>query len=155
MNVRHATNNDMDKIKDLLSQVLEVHHNGRPDIFKSGCRKYNDGQLLEIIADSKRPVFVAEDDTRVLGYAFCIIKETAGDNVLTDMKTLYIDDLCVDENTRGKKVGTVLYEYVKAYAAEIGCYNLTLNVWECNPSAKRFYEKMGLVPQKTVMEFVL
>ena len=155
MNVRHATNNDMDKIKDLLSQVLEVHHNGRPDIFKSGCRKYNDDQLIEIIADSQRPVFVAEDDTCVLGYAFCVIKQTVGDNVLTDMKTLYIDDLCVDENARGKKVGTVLYEYVKAYASEIGCYNLTLNVWECNPSAKRFYEKMGLVPQKTVMELVL
>ena len=155
MNVRHATNNDMDKIKDLLSQVLEVHHNGRPDIFKSGCRKYNDDQLIEIIADSQRPVFVAEDDSGVLGYAFCVIKQTAGDNVLTDMKTLYIDDLCVDENARGKKVGTVLYEYVKAYAAEIGCYNLTLNVWECTPSAKRFYEKMGLVPQKTVMELVL
>ena len=155
MNVRHATNNDMDKIKDLLSQVLEVHHNGRPDIFKSGCRKYNDDQLIEIIADSQRPVFVAEDDSGVLGYAFCVIKQTVGDNVLTDMKTLYIDDLCVDENARGKKVGTVLYEYVKTYAAEIGCYNLTLNVWECNPSAKRFYEKMGLVPQKTVMELVL
>ena len=74
---------------------------------------------------------------------------------LTDMKNLYIDDLCVDENMRDKHVGTVIYDYVKKYAKEIGCYNLTLNVWSCNESAQKFYEKQGLKPQKTTMEMIL
>ena len=155
MQIRRAESRDSEKIKDLLNQVLNVHHNGRPDVFKPGCRKYTDEELTALMADEKKPIFVYEDEEGVQGYAFCIIKITKGDNILCDMKTLYIDDLCVDECARGKRVGTALYEYVKSYAKDIGCYNLTLNVWECNPGAKKFYEKMGLIPQKTIMETVL
>lgn len=155
MQIRRAESRDSEKIKDLLNQVLNVHHNGRPDVFKPGCRKYTDEELTALMADEKKPIFVYEDEDGVQGYAFCIIKTTKGDNILCDMKTLYIDDLCVDKCARGKHVGTALYDYVKSYAKDIGCYNLTLNVWECNPGAKKFYEKMGLIPQKTIMETVL
>ena len=155
MNIRPAKTSDIEKIKDLLSQVLEVHNNGRPDIFKPGCRKYTDSEIVEIINDETKPIFIYEDEEGVQGYAFCMIKVTEGDNILADMKTLYIDDLCIDKAARGKGVGTALYDYTKKYAKEIGCYNLTLNVWECNPVAKKFYEKMGLIPQKTVMEAIL
>ncbi len=154
MNIRRAEIKDTEKIKDLLNQVLTVHHNGRPDLFKPNCRKYTDDELAEIINDDTKPIFVA-DDGGVLGYAFCMIKEVKNDNILTSIKTLYIDDLCVDENARGKHVGTALYNYVKEYAKSIGCYNLTLNVWACNENAARFYEKQGLTPQKTTLETIL
>lgn len=154
MVIRRANENDIKKIKELLNQVLDVHHNGRPDIFKADCRKYRDEELAELLKDDTRPVFVA-DDCEVLGYAFCIIQQHINNNILTDIKTLYIDDLCVDENIRGKKVGTQLYDYIISYAKEIGCYNVTLNVWECNENAKKFYEKQGLIPQKTVLETIL
>ena len=153
--IRRAKDSDIEKIKDLLSQVLEVHHRGRPDVFKSGCRKYTDKEIARIIKDDEAPVFVYVEDECVLGYAFCILNVTKDHNILENMKTLYIDDLCVDSHFRGMKIGRALYEYVKEYAREIGCYNLTLNVWECNAGAKRFYEKMGLLPQKTVMEEIL
>lgn len=154
MKVRRAQIRDMEKIKDLLSQVLTVHHNGRPDLFKENCRKYTDRELEELIKDDTRPIFVADEDG-VLGYAFCVINETKNNNILTDMKTLYIDDLCVDEKIRGKHVGSALYNHVKEFAREIGCYNVTLNVWACNESAAKFYEKQGLVPQKTTLETIL
>ena len=155
VNIRRAKASDKDKIKDLLSQVLQVHHNGRPDLFKANCRKYTDSELDEIITDDMSPIFVAEIDQNVFGYCFCIIKEIKSNNILADHKTLYIDDLCIDENSRGQKIGTYLYDFVKNYAKDMGCYNITLNVWECNPGAKRFYEKLGLIPQKTVMEALL
>ena len=153
--IRRAKESDMEKIKDLLSQVLDVHHNGRPDLFKANCRKYTDLELSEIIKNDSTPIFVAKNGDGILGYCFCIIKETRDDNIITDHRSLYIDDLCVDSSCRGQNIGSLLYGYVKNYAKEIGCYNLTLNVWECNPTAKRFYEKLGLVPQKTVMETLL
>lgn len=155
MEIRRADIKDTDKIKELLSQVLEVHHKGRPDLFKTGCRKYTDSELHEIIADDMRPIFVAEIDGTVYGYAFCVITQHINNNILTDIKTLYIDDLCVDENNRGKHIGKALYEAVIAYAKEIGCYNVTLNVWSCNESAMKFYEKCGLKPQKVGMEIIL
>lgn len=155
MLVRRAEKRDAEKIIDLLNQVLTVHHNGRPDLFKANCRKYTDSELAELIADDMRPIFVGEENGAVLGYAFCVIQETKNNNILADMKTLYIDDLCVDAMARGKHIGSTIYEYVKNYAKEIGCYNLTLNVWACNKGAQAFYEKQGLVPQKTTLETIL
>ena len=156
MEIRRATAADIEGIDKLLHQVNMVHHNGRPDLFKAGGRKYTDEQLLALLADDTRPVFAAVDEAgHVLCYAFCILQQHPDDNILTDIKTLYIDDLCVDENIRGQHIGRRLYEYVKQYAKETGCYNLTLNVWACNESAKKFYERCGLVPQKYGMETIL
>ena len=156
MEIRRATAADIEGIDKLLYQVNMVHHNGRPDLFKAGGRKYTDEQLLALLADDTRPVFAAVDEAgHVLGYAFCILQQHPDDNILTDIKTLYIDDLCVDEEIRGQHIGRRLYEYVKQYAKETGCYNLTLNVWACNESARKLYERCGLVPQKYGMETIL
>lgn len=153
--IRKAKKGDIPRIKELLCDVLDIHHSIRPDVFKGGCRKYTDFELSEIISDSKRPIFVAEGEGNTLGYAFCIIKEIKDDNILRDAKTLYIDDLCVDSAMRSQGIGERIYLFVKAYAREIGCTNITLNVWEGNDSAKAFYHKMGLSPRKTEMEEIL
>lgn len=156
MNIRRAEVRDMDGINSLLLQVCMVHHNGRPDLFKAGGKKYTDDELIAIIQDDRTPIFVAVDETEtVLGYAFCIFQQHIGNNILTDIKTLYIDDLCVDENIRGQHIGKHLYERVLEFAKESGCYNVTLNVWSLNESAMKFYEKCGLKPQKIGMETIL
>ena len=153
--IRLAQIKDIPKIGDLLSQVDMVHHLGRPDIFKIG-RKYSDAELKILLQDGNRPILVAvdEDDT-VMGYCFCIFRQHIDDSVLTDIKTLYIDDLCVDENLRGRHIGKELYNAAVEFAKENGCYNLTLNVWSCNESAMKFYESCGLIPQKIGMELIL
>lgn len=153
--IRRAKACDLVALNKLLMQVLTIHHEGRPDIFKKGTKKYTDSELLEIISDDLRPIFVADDGKEVLGYAFCVISQHIGDNILTDIKTLYIDDLCVDEAARGRGVGRKLYEYVIDYAKSNGFYNVTLNVWACNKEAIGFYEKLELSPQKIGMEKVL
>ena len=154
--VRRAEERDIPEILDLLVQVDMVHHNGRPDIFKGPATKYDEEQLKIIINDDQTPVFVCVgDDGKIAGHAFCIHKQTVGDPVLTDIRTLYIDDICVDEAHRGRGAGRALYEHVLEYAKAKGFYNVTLNVWSCNPGALKFYEKLGLVPQKIGMEKVL
>ncbi len=156
MTIRPAHDKDLEGIKALLLQVLTVHHNGRPDIFKGNTRKYTDEEILEIIHNEKTPVLIAADENdSVMGYAFCVFQQHIGNNILTDIKTLYIDDLCVDENIRGKHIGSSLYNAVLDFARKNDCYNVTLNVWSCNESAMRFYEKMGLKPQKVGMEKIL
>ena len=153
--IRLAVEKDIPKMLDLLSQVCLVHHNGRPDIFKIGT-KYSTDELKVLLADKERPILVAVDENdSVMGYCFCIFQQHNDNSVLTDIKTLYIDDLCVDENLRGKHIGKQLYQAAVKLAKENGCYNLTLNVWSCNPSALRFYESMGLKPQKIGMEMIL
>lgn len=154
--IRRAEGKDLSRVNDLLHQVLTVHADGRPDIFIHGTKKYSDEELLEMFKDDSRPIFVYTDDSeRVQGYAFCIFEEVKGVANMHDMKTLYIDDICVDEVARGQHIATKLYEYVQNFARESGCYRITLNVWEINPVARRFYEKMGMKPLKTVMEDIL
>ena len=154
--VRRAGKKDIPRILELLVQVDMVHHNGRPDIFKGPATKYSAEELSTILIDDTTPVFVCVDENdNVLGHAFCVHKQVVGDSVLTDIRTLYIDDICVDENARGLGVGKMLYEYVVDYARKEGFYNVTLNVWTCNPGAQKFYEAMGLKPQKIGMELVL
>ena len=156
MKIRRAEERDMDGINSLLCQVLTVHHNGRPDLFKANAKKYTDEELKDILKDDTRPIFVGVDEEEnVMGYAFCVFQQHIGNNILTDVKTLYIDDLCVDEKIRGQHIGKQLYEYVLDYAGKSGCYNVTLNVWVCNESARKFYEKCGLKPQKIGMEIIL
>lgn len=156
MNIRRAETKDIPRLIDLLYQVHRVHAEGRPDIFRLGNKKYTEDELKTILASETTPVYVAEDENAfVCGYAFCILQEVKNDPSLMDMKTLYIDDLCVDEAIRGKHIGSSLYEHVLAEAKRFGCYHVTLNVWCLNDSAMRFYEKCGLSPLKITMEQIL
>lgn len=153
MIIRRANIKDLERVNDLLRQVLEVHASGRPDIFISGRKKYTDEELLAIFENDLTPVFVAEDKTLgVAGYAFCIYKEICGSHILRDRRELYIDDLCVDERCRGKHIGTALFRFVEDFAKAEGFDAVTLNVWTLNEPAMRFYEKCGFKPLKTVME---
>lgn len=155
MIIRRANAKDLEGINNLLRQVLYVHHVDRPDIFKAEGKKYRDDELLAIIEDDSTPLFVAVDEDKVLGHCFTVLSQVQGHSSLVDIKTLYIDDLCIDENARGQHVGKALYEYAVEYARSIGCYNITLNVWAENKSARKFYESMGLSVQKIGMEKIL
>ncbi len=152
--IRKAEEKDIEQIAKLLYQVQSVHAKARPDLFKSGTRKYTDNELKQIMRDSAKPIFVAEEDGAIKGYAFCIVTTING-HTLQPIKNLYIDDLCVDESSRGEHVGKRLYNHVLSYAKEIGCYNVTLNVYADNKSALAFYEKIGLKIQKIGMEKIL
>lgn len=154
--IRKAQIKDIPRLAELLYQVCRVHSDSRPDLFRRNARKYSDEQLTELLNDAEKPIFIAcDEDDNVLGYAFCIFQQSDGMGALTAVKTLYIDDLCVDENIRGQHIGTSLYEYVLGFAKENGCYNVTLNVWACNESAMRFYEKCGMKIQKIGMETII
>ena len=155
MTIRPAVESDIPRLEELLYQVHGLHAEGRPDIFIPGCKKYTAEQLRGILADPvNTPVFAAILDGKLVGYCFCVRQvQTAAS--MRKISTLYIDDLCVDAAMRGQGYGTVLYEHAAEYARVNGYYNLTLNVWACNPSAMRFYEKCGLSVQKVGMELVL
>ena len=151
---RRANKTDIPGIIELLHQVNMVHHVLRPDLFKPNTTKYDEQELEDLLCDDSKPIFVFEDG-KILGHAFCMIKEVRDNKLLQDIKTLYIDDICVDEKARGKHVGKALYEHVLAYARSIGCNNITLNVWDGNDPALCFYRNMGMKIQKTTMEILL
>lgn len=155
MEIRFAKIEDVPGILALLRQVGQVHHQGRPDLFRANAQKYGASQVIAMLNSPATPVFVAVEKDAVLGYGICMVREIKKDPVLTDCTSLYIDDLCVDESCRGQHIGSALYQHICAYAKMRKCYNVTLNVWCCNESAMGFYEKCGLKPQKIGMETIL
>ena len=154
MTVRKAENRDIPAIINLLKQVNEVHAKARPDLFKLAT-KYSAEEVKGLISGESTPIFVADEGGKVLGYAMCKLIVHSGESIMQDMKSLYIDDICVDEGARGRGIGTALYKYAAGFAKNNGCYNITLTVWACNPAAEAFYKKLGLVPQRTMMEQIL
>jgi len=152
--IRKAEHRDIGRLMELLRQVGGVHNGIRPDLFKGNVTKYDEAELAGLLDDESKPVFVYEDG-EVLAHAFCQINETKDHRLLQDVKTLYIDDICVDEAARGRHIGKALYEHVHHYAQSIGCHNITLNVWEGNTPALSFYKSMGMGIQKTTMEVIL
>ena len=152
MNIVKAEACHIPGMLNLLGQVGQVHHEIRPDIFRDGALKYDETALKALLLEENKPIFVALESDRVLGYCFCVLKDYRGSGVQTDRVELYIDDLCVEETVRGQGIATGLYRYVKDFAKELGCSHIALNVWCGNVGAQRFYEKMGLMPRHIMME---
>lgn len=149
--IRRATKADIPQLMNLLLQVCQVHHISRPDIFKSGTTKYTEQQLEQLLQDDASPVFVY-DEEGVQAYLFVQVQNITDARLLQDRKTLYIDDLCVDERVRGRGIGQQMFTFARDYAQSIGCDAITLNVWEGNNSAWAFYQRLGMHVQKTTME---
>ena len=142
MSIRLAQVTDIPVLKELLNQIFQVHQTVRPDLFKNTDK----GSKYFVYTDGKN---------RVLGHLFLVIKETEGSSVSKPLKTLFIDDLCVSKEARGQKIGQELFEFALKYAKKLGCYDLTLNVWNDNKGALAFYERQGLKARETKMEKIL
>ena len=155
MEIRFAKAQDVPGIIKLLQQVGRVHHEGRPDLFRANAQKYGPSQVMEMLEKQENPIFVAVEGDKVLGYGFCMMETYKQHSVMNDRVTLYIDDLCVLEAYRGQHISSAIYRHILEYAKYRGCYNVTLNVWSCNESAMKFYESLGLKPQKVGMEAIL
>lgn len=155
MDIRLAEPQDVPGILALLRQVGDVHHQGRPDVFRSNAQKYGASQILAMLDSVTNPIYVAVEEGKVLGYGFCMVKTYFRDPVIADHTTLYIDDLCVEESHRGEHIGSAIYHKILNFARMHHCHNVTLNVWACNQNAIKFYEALGMKPQKIRMETLL
>ena len=156
MMIRKAEEKDIPRINELLGQVLQIHADIRPDIFIPGTTKYTVNELSELLKNEEKPIYVAVNEADVcVGYAFCQLKEQPFSNNMVPFKSFFIDDLCVDQQARGRHIGENLFEYVKNKAKQLGCYEVTLNVWAGNTSAEKFYERMGMRTKKRQMEYIL
>lgn len=155
MEIRFAKPEDTLAILALLEQIGRVHYNIRPDMFQPAAQKYGASQVLARLANPQTPTFVAVEGDKVVGYSFCELKDFQKHPVMSDHKEMFLEDLCVAEDARRKGVGKALYAYVRDYARQVGCHNLTLHVWRDNAGAVAFYEAMGMMPQRYVMETIL
>ena len=153
MKVRLAEEKDIDRISELLVQIGKLHHEARPDIFNLATPKFSAVDLCEIFEAPHKFILVAVDNADIVqGHLFCHTRESDGQGVIAKIKTMWVEDLCIDENCRGAGVGTLLFDALEELAREKGCDSITLNVWEFNESAINFYRKNGMSIQRFTLE---
>ena len=121
MKIRKAEERDIPRLLALLGQVLQIHAEIRPDIFIPGTTKYTVCELTELLKQQDKPIYVAVNEEGVcMGYAFCQMQEQPFSTNMVPFKSLFIDDLCVDQQARGQHIGESLSSHVAV------CVN---NVW--------------------------
>lgn len=154
MNIIKATHDHIEQILKLLLQVHKVHSDNRDDLFVVNEKKYTKEELKEIIDNDNTPVYVYVKDNKVLGYVFINYLQITSHS-LKNIKTMYIDDFCVDKDYKRKGIGSKLFEFTENLAKKEKCYNITLNVYEFNQEAKLFYESLKMKKLKTYMEKIV
>lgn len=149
MNIRDMRLEDYKEVDRLMAQVHKLHVEGRPDLYVDVEHIYSMEMFREMVENENMISIAAEENDAIVGICFVSMREKT---CMVSRKTAYMDDLCVDESCRGKGIGKNLFVYAKKRAKEMGAERMDLMVWNFNESALKFYEKMGMKPQRYIME---
>lgn len=149
MEIRDMESKDYPEIDRLMKELHELHVKGRPDLYTELEHPYSREEFEKIVSDPKTIAILAEEKNVVIGLCIGTLRKKSG---MVEMKTMYIEDLIVDRNFRGKGIASQLYEEMEERGRNTGAKRLDLMVWEFNSDAKRFYEKQGMRPQRYIYE---
>ncbi len=129
------------EINDLARQIQKIHFNWRPDLFLNVEEVISKERLRGLL--DKNCIYVAKIDEKIVGYIIIDIMEK-DNSFIRYRKLLVVDTLCVDENYRGKGIGTQLLEFAKNLGKENKCTDMYLTVNPKNENAIKTYEKFGM-----------
>lgn len=149
MEIRDMESKDYPEIDRLMKELHELHVKGRPDLYTELEHSYSREEFEKIVSDPEIIAILAEEKSVVIGLCIGTLRKKSG---MVEMKTMYIEDLIVDRNFRGKGIASQLYEEMEERGRNTGAKRLDLMVWEFNSDAKRFYEKQGMRPQRYIYE---
>ncbi|OUN25895.1 GNAT family N-acetyltransferase [Blautia sp. An81] len=149
MEIRDMESKDYPEIDRLMKELHELHVKGRPDLYTELEHPYSREEFEKIVSNPGIIAILAEEKSVVIGLCIGTLRKKSG---MVEMKTMYIEDLIVDRNFRGKGIASQLYEEMEERGRNTGAKRLDLMVWEFNSDAKRFYEKQGMRPQRYIYE---
>ncbi|MCL2530674.1 MAG: GNAT family N-acetyltransferase [Oscillospiraceae bacterium] len=148
--IRPAKAEDYHAVARVQQQVAQLHHNWRPDVY-CPAKQYDKTRYEELLVNPDTPIFVAEQDGQVQGYAMLRVI-TPQNPVMVQRSYAHVEDLCVDETCRKQGVGEALMRAVEDFARQRKLDAIELGVWECNKAARKFYERLGYTTQRRGLE---
>lgn len=156
INIRSAVLEDFEGIRPLQKEIADLHHKGRPDLFKTEPRYFTPEAFKERLQDPDHFIFIAEtDDGHIVGYAFAWIVSYRNHCVYVDFDRFYIDDICVLKAYQRMGIGKRLFECCKRKAQEKKCKMIDLGVWSFNKEAIAFYKSCLMTERELKMEYRL
>ncbi len=110
---------------DSLRQASDIDRNKAEEIFE------------KINSNPDHIVAVAELDRKIVGATTLLIEPKF---IHTGGLVGHIEDVVVDKNFQGQKIGEQIMKYLLEFAKKRGCYKTIL---DCTDEVKPFYEKLG------------
>jgi len=135
--IRPAQPGDVDDLVALIHDLAEFERS-------PGSVEIDTGQLSEALFCDSPTVFahVAEEDDRVVGMAIWF----KNFSTWTGRNGIYLEDLYIRPDARGRGVGRALLAELAAIARREGYARLDWSVLDWNSSAIRFYQSVGALP---------
>lgn len=153
MEIREAKIEDLEQIISIQEQISRIHYENRPDIFKYKSKIEIENVTIDTINDKDKKCIIATDDTlKIYGLLICKIKYIKEHINLKDARTLWIEDIGVDEKYRKKGIGKQLLKEAEKIAKKLKCKRIELNCWNFNKDAINFYKSIGMNTQRKIME---
>ena len=132
--IRRATRADLPRVFELICELAQ-YENAREQVETTPAILERDG----FGANPLYSLLVADDSSHVVGIALCYFRYSTWKG-----KRLYLEDLIVTENARGRGVGTLLLQATIDLARQTDCSGLMWQVLDWNQSAIAFYQKFGV-----------
>lgn len=149
MQIRKMKKADYEQVDILMGQVHKLHLKNRPDLYMDVEHVYSYEEFQDMLQNDGVISILAEENGKVLGICFVSMRNRT---CMVKRLTAYMDDLCVDQECRGRGIGRQLFQHAEFLAREKGAERLDLMVWAFNEKAKEFYESLGLKPQRYIYE---
>ena len=130
-NIRKASKNDLPEVLNLVKE-LALYENAPEEV----SIKLED---LEKDGFGNNPLYwiiLAENKDGILGMSFYFIRYSTWKG-----KCLFLEDLVVKEEYRGKKIGEALFEATIKTAKQINAKQMNWQVLDWNEPAINFYKK--------------
>ena len=135
ISVRKATDKDIPAILDLLYKL------GRPKAKNDSETEIFEKQIKQYISNSDKQILVAELDSKIVGMASLMFISRLN----RDKLELYIPELIVSEENRGKGLGNKLIEQCIKIAKEKKCHMIKLESGNQRIESHQFYKKLGFI----------
>lgn len=150
MRIRKATMNDVEALREMYRELEEDCVKYQPEHFVTGFRE---NEFFEkILSSPNQDILVAEINGRPVGFSHVMILEQKHVACLKPQTAVYIQDLEVRAETRGRGIGSKLMEASKEYGLARGADFIRLQVFPQNTDGIRFYERNGFREMMKTME---
>lgn len=130
--IRKSVDEDLPALIALVAEFAAFHG--------SSDHMTNSIELMRAERDAFTSFVAVTDDNRIIGYAICFFAYFTWSG-----RSLYLDDLFVQEACRGQQVGKRLLAAVVEFAKGEHCKKVRWQVSSWNTPAQEFYKKFGAV----------
>lgn len=111
----------------------------------------NNDKVVEIFkkikSNPEHHIIVAEINGKIIGTTTLLIEPKF---IHQGGLVGHIEDVVVDKNFQGEKIGEKIIKYVLEFSKNYGCYKTIL---DCSDNVKPFYEKLGFKHNSNELRF--